>query len=176
MSTQWYLLHSKPRQEDIAAEHLKRQGYQVCLPRLRVPKLRRLRWQQAVEPLFPRYLFAALEEGAQSFQPLHSTRGVSRVVRFGEAYARVPPTLIDQLVSATDDSGVHEFRASPFQVGERVRVFAGPLRDLEGVFERTEGRERVHVLLEVMGRETRVTLAAAHVVPVVRGFAARDPS
>ena len=173
---QWYLLHSKPRQEDLAAEHLVRQGYRVCCPKLRLPKLRRSRWEQAVEPLFPRYFFAAVREGEQAFQPLHATRGVSRVVRFGETFARVPTALIERLERTADGLGVHEFRTSPFEPGERVRVFAGPFRDLEGVFERAEGHERVHVLLEMLGGEARVTLAASLVVPVVDRLTLRGGS
>jgi transcriptional antiterminator RfaH len=173
-SEQWYLLHSKPRQEDLAAEHLLRQGYRVCCPKLRLPKMRRDRWELAVEPLFPRYLFAAVRVGEQALQPLHATRGVSRVVRFGDTYARVQSTLIERLERTADGLGVHEFRSSPFEPGKRVRVFAGPFRDFEGVFERAEGHDRVHLLLDILGGEARVTLAASLVVPVIESRTAWD--
>ncbi|MEN9764019.1 MAG: transcription/translation regulatory transformer protein RfaH, partial [Pseudomonadota bacterium] len=39
----WYLVHTKPRQEDIALMNLERQGYTCYLPRLSVEKARRRR-------------------------------------------------------------------------------------------------------------------------------------
>ncbi len=172
---QWFLLYSQPRKEVLASEHLTRQGYHICVPKLRLPKLRRAHWQQVVEPLFPRYLFVAVQEGIQAFQPLHSTRGISRVVRFGQDYARVSPALIAAMQHGGDAEGVHEFRETPFEAGERVRVMAGPFKDLEGVFERASGQERVHVLLDVLGAANRVTLEAGLIVPMAtRCGGARD--
>ena len=53
----WLLAYTKPRQEALAEEHLRRQGYEVLCPQLRVQKLRRRKWTWVEEPLFPRYLF-----------------------------------------------------------------------------------------------------------------------
>ena len=86
----WYLVHTRPRQEEIAREHLARQGYGVYLPRLQLPRRRRGRWLDVVEPLFPRYLFAGARRDEQSVHPIRSTRGVSALVRGGESYAPVP--------------------------------------------------------------------------------------
>ena len=170
----WYLVHSRPRQEEIAAENLARQGYRVYLPRLRLPRRRRDRWLDEVEPLFPRYLFAGLKLGDQEFRPMYSTRGVSRVVRFGLHYAAVPPALIDALEAQAGEDGTHAFRAPGLKAGDRVRILAGPFRDVEAVFECERGEDRVRVLLMVLGAEARVTLGASLVVPAVEGFAASE--
>ena len=37
---QWYLIHTKPRQEVCALENLQRQGYECYLPQLVLEKLR----------------------------------------------------------------------------------------------------------------------------------------
>ena len=53
----WYLVHTKPRQEDIALSNLLRQDYECYLPTLPVEKLRKGGLALVEEPLFPRYLF-----------------------------------------------------------------------------------------------------------------------
>ena len=166
----WYLVHSRPRLETIAAENLARQGYQVYLPRLRLPRRRRERWRDEVEPLFPRYLFVGVNIGDQEFRPMHSTRGVSRIVRFGLRYASVPHALIEALEAQVGLDGLHEFRAPKLASGDRVRILAGPFRDVEAVFECERGEDRVRVLLEVLGAEARVTLNASLIVPAVEGY------
>ena len=60
----WLLAYTKPRQEVLAEEHLRRQGFEVLCPQLRVQKLRRRKWIWVEEPLFPRYLFVgATDDG-----------------------------------------------------------------------------------------------------------------
>jgi transcriptional antiterminator RfaH len=58
----WLLAYTKPRQEALAEEHLRRQGYEVLCPQLRVQKLRRRKWTWVEEPLFPRYLFVGVAD------------------------------------------------------------------------------------------------------------------
>ena len=78
----WYAIHTKPRQEDLAAEHLRRQEFEVYLPRIKQPRRYRGRWRDAIEPLFPRYLFIRLELGSENVAPIRSTRGVTKLVSF----------------------------------------------------------------------------------------------
>ena len=42
----WYVVHTKPRQEDKALLNLERQGYRCYLPRLTVEKIRRGKFAQ----------------------------------------------------------------------------------------------------------------------------------
>src|SRR5579872_4030151 len=96
----WYLIHTKPFAENRAQQHLERQGYEVYLPRL----LQRvgLRRGQRTVALFPRYLFLRLAEGAQALAPVHSSVGVSEVVRFGCCYAVVAEDVIGALRARAD--------------------------------------------------------------------------
>ena len=56
----WFLVHTKPRQEDVALVNLERQGYRCYLPRLRVEKILRRKAVVVIEPMFSRYLFVRL--------------------------------------------------------------------------------------------------------------------
>jgi hypothetical protein len=44
-------------------------------------------------------------------------------------------------------------------------VVGGVFRDLEGVFERDDGEDRVVILLQLLGASTRVRLRSGFVVP-----------
>jgi transcriptional antiterminator RfaH len=163
----WYVIRSKPRAESIAQAQLERQGFRAYFPRVLQPTRVRGRWMDRIEPLFPRYLFLHLVSGGRSLAPVRSTVGVSEIVRFGAEYATVPNRIVQQLMNQADtETGVHELRQPLFTRGTHVRIAEGPFNGLEGIFECQEGEERVLILLEVLGRQTRVSLSVDQVVPL----------
>ena len=97
----WYLIHTKIRQERVALENLERQGFECFLPLIRAEKLRRGALLVVQEALFPRYLFIRLGTGleSQSWAPIRSTMGVSRLVTFGLIPAKIDDELIGALRS-----------------------------------------------------------------------------
>ncbi|MEW5886299.1 MAG: transcription/translation regulatory transformer protein RfaH [Pseudomonadota bacterium] len=154
----WYLVHTKPRRELCALEHLERQGFGCYLPLLRTEKLRRTRLDTCDEPLFPRYLFIQLDTDLQSrsWGPIRSTVGVSRLVAFGGEPAKVPSALVEQL--RQHENHLRGQVVPLFQAGERVRVTQGPFAGLEGVYQIAEGERRVLVLIEMLCKPVRVPL------------------
>ncbi len=167
----WYLIYTKPLEEVIAITHLERQEYEIYFPRLAQITFRRGRRQEHIGPLFPRYLFLHLDEGRQSLKPVHSTRGVVTVVRFGSRYAIVPDEMISSLRARADESGLHRIDSCPsLAPGMATHVVEGPFQGLEGVFEREEGRERVLILLNLLGQEVHVQLPACAVASVNAGL------
>jgi len=168
----WYLVHSRPRQEAVAAEHLERQGYEVYWPRLCMQRMRRARWHDCIEPLFPRYLFAGLHPGEQGLHPIRSTRGVSALVRHGDRYRPVAHELLASLRARADIEGLHQLKPEGLAPGDPVRIVAGPFAGLEAIFESRQGADRVRVLLDIVGATSAALLPAALVVPVrARGAA-----
>jgi transcriptional antiterminator RfaH len=87
----WYLIHTKPRQENIALENLHKQGYTCYLPLFKVEKIRRGKLAVVLEALFPRSLFIQLdtELSSQSWTPIRSTKGVNHLVDFEVRPAKV---------------------------------------------------------------------------------------
>ena len=155
----WHAVLCKPRREAVAEANLRNQGFDVYLPRMIGLRRRAGRWEQRIEPLFPRYLFLNAGEGGPGLAPVRSTLGVSDLVRACGAPVRVPPGVVEALRDAADPhTGCHRFgfRDAPFAAGARARFAAGPLAGLEGVFEMASGDERVIVLLELLGKTNRV--------------------
>lgn len=154
----WYLVHTKPRQERCALENLERQGYMCYLPTLPSEKLRQRTLTISDEPLFPRYLFIRLGTGdsAKSWSPIRSTKGVSRLVSFGNEPAKVDDALITTL--QTHEAALQSQPERLFQPGERVRLTSGAFSGVEGIYQMADGERRVMVLIEIMSKSVRVNV------------------
>ena len=156
----WYVVYCKPRQEAIAEENLLRQGFRVYLPRVRITRRRRGQWVDAVEPLFPRYIFIQIDPTRRSTAPVRSTRGAVGLVRFGGQLAVVPDEVIDVLLQREDPaSGLHQDNRPLFCAGQPVKLLEGPLAGIEGIFAQEDGKERVTVLLELLGKINRISIS-----------------
>ena len=162
---QWYLVYAKPRQETIAQMNLERQGYSAYLPLVRQPRRHKGRMISVVAPMFPRYLFIQLDQHTDNWGPIRSTFGVVSIVRFGQAAATVPDDLIELLRSRDDDSGIQVLPIEQYRHGAKVRITEGGFAGYEGIFVAHSGRDRVTVLLQVLGRHTRARVDLGTIEP-----------
>ena len=163
----WYLVHTKPRQENVALDNLLRQSYECYMPTLLAEKIRKGELTLVEEPLFPRYIFIRLGLGleAKSWGPIRSTLGVSRLVRFGSEPAKVP----DELIALLQDNEAR-IKNSPkkiFEPGQRVVITQGPFVGLEGVFQTNDGEQRVMILIEILSKTVSMKLDLKEIKQVV---------
>ncbi|VAX10726.1 Transcriptional activator RfaH [hydrothermal vent metagenome] len=155
----WYAIQTKPRQEVLAEENLRRQRFEAYLPRISLSRRRRGKWVKVIEPLFPRYLFIRFDPAQLSIGPIRSTRGVVSIVRFGNEICSMPDDAIEFLKQHEDsDTGLYNQADDQFQQGDSVTVISGAFAGLEGVFQAQTSNERVVLLIECLGRASRVTL------------------
>lgn len=154
----WYLIYSKPRGEDLAMEHLTRQNYLTYLPKLYTTRKKGGKLVGQIEPMFPRYLFISLDTETDNWAPIRSTIGVSSLVRFGNQPAVVSNSLIQLLMDREDEHGLLAPPSRTFESGDKVRIFEGPFKDYEAIFVAKNSNERVLVLLEVLGKESRISV------------------
>lgn len=159
----WYLIHTKIRQEAVALENLERQGFECFVPLMRAEKLRRGKLQVVQEPLFPRYLFIRLSTGidAQSWSPIRSTMGVSRMVMFGQTPAKVTDELLQLIREQTASGEVHQRHFAP---GEAVQVTTGPFAGIEAIYQMADGDGRVMVLLNILSKPVQLSIEPAGVI------------
>ena len=155
----WYVVQTRANCEARAAQNLLRQGFEIYLPRYLKRRRHARKVDFAAKPLFPRYLFVAIDMAAQRWRSVQSTQGVSRLVCNGEEPAAVPDDLLGALKAREDDRGFVRMEAKPtFSLGEEVRVLAGVFMDSAGLFDGMEDRDRVAILLDLLGRKVRVHL------------------
>lgn len=158
-SSRWFVAHTHPRAETKATWHLNRQGFDVYLPRY----LKRRRHARKIEtvaaPLFPRYLFVAVDMTAQRWRSIHSTVGVARFVSTGDQPTAVPEGIVEGLKRRENSDGFVRLDCRPrFHLGDQIRVLEGAFSDCLGLFEGFSERERVTILLDLLGRKVRVVL------------------
>src|ERR1700748_3893275 len=101
----WYVVQTQANGEAKAAEHLLRQGYEIYLPRY----LKRRRHARKVDlvprPLFPRYMFVAIDMATQRWRSIQPTFGVSKLVTNGDERAVVPDGVVPALKAREDARG-----------------------------------------------------------------------
>lgn len=159
----WYLVYTKPREEEVAKTNLERQDYTIYLPLAYQYRRRHHRREQVVAPLFPRYLFIELTQYLDNWAPIRSTLGVSTLVRFGMEPAVVPGDLVEALKARVGPEGVIDLTATVgFKPGSRVRIAEGGMTGYEGIFLATSSHDRVIILLDIVGKQVRVQVDAAH--------------
>ncbi len=154
----WYLIQCKPRECFRAMEHLQNQAFEAFLPTLSREVLRRGKRETVLEPLFPHYLFVRLSDVADNWAPLRSTRGVARVVRFGDTPLSVP----DNIVSALQEPVPTQPQAL-FEAGDKVQITEGALSGLEAIFAATDGDERVVLLIKLLHQQQTVRVPLSQV-------------
>jgi len=155
--TIWCAVQTHARAEDKAAFHLRRQGYDVFLPKHLKRRKHARRIDMVSVPLFSRYLFVALDPEAGRWWSIRSTVGVSSLISFDGRPARVPAEIISGIKARQDEKGlVKTHQGCGFKPGDKVKIIKGPLGDLEGLFDCSTDEDRVTVLLNLMGREVKV--------------------
>jgi transcriptional antiterminator RfaH len=160
----WYVAECHSRAEGEAARHLARQGFRAYLPRYEKTRRHARRVETVAAPLFPGYLFVCLDTAKAGWRAVRSTVGVRRLVSAGDEPLPVPQGVIEDIRARETDAGfVPIAESAPFEPGDSVRITSGPMRDQSGWFERMTDKDRVLVLLSLLGRPVRLTLGVHQV-------------
>lgn len=157
----WYVVHTKPRQEQRALLNLTQQGYECYLPLVETEKLRQRTVKLVQEPLFSRYLFTRLDTSlaGKSWAPIRSTNGVCRLVTFGTEPARVNADLIEILRARHDIANQEPARL--FHQGDRVQIKDGPFAGLQAIYQMSDGESRAMVLIEILHKPSQMAISPA---------------
>ena len=158
----WYAVSTKPLQENLAAQNLRRLGVQTFLPQLKRNKSIRGKRKTVVCPLFPGYLFVRFEMDTH-YRTVKYARGVRKVVAFGTVPAKIDEELIESIKNRFVD-GCVIIEPPSFSPGQSVQIQEGPLQGLEAIFEREmDDRQRVVLLLKALSYQARVVVDYAQV-------------
>lgn len=159
----WYALYTKPRKEHQVNNLLQGRGIETYLPTVRRKVRRRDRPDRVV--YFPCYLFARVDFRVTPRSSVAWMPGVRRIVSFGEHLAVVDDEIVTLIRRRLGD--IEEVGYGRLKQGDRVRITAGPLRDLEAVFDQPlSAADRVRVLLNVMGRMTPADINYSDITPL----------
>ncbi|MBI5644315.1 MAG: hypothetical protein HY954_12675 [Deltaproteobacteria bacterium] len=146
MMLSWYLLYTKPWNEDKVTYLLSGAGYKLLNPKIRERKFYRRKIAEITSPLFPCYLFVKFDK-IRDYHQIRYTRGVKNVLGNDSGPAEVSERIIESITSRIEDGCVVIRRG--FRPGETVILKGGPFEGFDAVFEKElNGMERVSVLLK----------------------------
>ncbi|MBI2361590.1 MAG: hypothetical protein HYV04_22225 [Deltaproteobacteria bacterium] len=158
-------MRTKPRKEPEVERRLRSLNLEVFLPWLQCRRRVATRFRWVLAPLFPGYLFCRLDLMVSGKAARYSP-GVVDFVKFGSRVAEVGAEIIEGLRARCPD-GVAQMQRRSYKYGEHVKVLEGPFSELEAVFEQEmKGSDRVAVLLEILGRQTRLVLSSEMIARV----------
>ena len=159
METNWYVLQTKPHQENLVGRRVSELAAEVFLPRIveRVHVSSCLQLRTA--PMFPSYLFVNVDLW-RSGKNIRYTPGVRDFLRSNGFPQPLESEIISRLRERIGPTGVYEPPPVQYRSGERLRINEGSLRGVDVIFERELSRsERVVVML------AEVTLSARVILP-----------
>jgi len=155
----WHVVQTHAHSEAKAQMHLSRQGFQTYLPRYLKRRRHARRVETVAAPLYPRYLFVTFDTAIHRWRAIQSTVGVARLVCNGDTPASIDGSIVGGLKGRENDQGFIQLEQRPrFAIGDKVRVREGVFCDCLGLFECVDDRERVTILLDLLGRKVRVVL------------------
>jgi transcription antitermination factor NusG len=145
----WFAITVKPRHEKAVSQALESKGLEAFLPLYRA----RRRWSDRVKeldlPLFTGYVFCRFPRPERA--RVLATPGVNSVVSFGNQPAEIPEVEVESIRTLVANGTA--IRPCPhLEVGERVRIEAGPLAGVEGVLTQLKDAWRVVVSVDLLRR------------------------
>ncbi len=146
--------------------HLRHQGFGVYLPCYMAQRRHARRRDWVEKPLFPRYLFVHLDLEQDRWRAVYSTVGVRTLLSAEERPIVVPTEVVEEIRAREDSRGFISLNSGrAFRRGDRVRVIEGPFLDIAGLFECRNDDERVIILLELLGRQVKVSVPLRAISP-----------
>ena len=144
----WYLIKTKPRQENVAIKNLENQEYSTYCP------IATINNRNVV--LFPGYLFIHLDKKTENWSPILSTKGVVNFVRFGLYFAQVPDNVIE-FIKANKLISLEKLKnLDKFKPGDKVQITDGVFKNCVAIFKSFKADDRVMLLMNILGQQQAI--------------------
>ena len=160
----WFCVKTRPKHEKLSAHFLRsRVGLEVFSPVLRFQRATVSGRKWFEEALFPGYVFARFPWRSH-YRLVASSMGVTKIVGFGGQPAVVHEGVIAELREFVRDNEIIEI-SPEIAPGDEVTLLEGPFKGLRAVVTRVmPAKERVAVLLDLLGTQREVEVTADRVV------------
>jgi transcriptional antiterminator RfaH len=157
----WYVVLTKPRNEEAAQFHLNTKGIEVFYPKLFLPVLNKT--GRHIVPLFPNYLFVRIDASSLEYSQVVWCRGIKRLVSFGGAPSAVEDNVVKFMREQADPGGLIIARSN-LKVGDEVQIVKGPFKGIVGIIqEPPDTKSRVKVLMALLSRRVQVEVPAGYI-------------
>lgn len=155
----WVVVNTQPHREHLALENLARQEFHVYCPMMRKRVSHARRMQDVLRPMFPGYLFVAVDPDPQRWRPILSTFGVRTLLRCGERLSFLDDGFVQSLKAREIDGAIIR-PTRPYKVGQQVRLTAGPFDGLVATIIERDEKDRLILLMDILNRPVKVRTEA----------------
>lgn len=150
---QWWVVHTKSRNEKALAHDLIRRNIRYFLPMSWKVRRRSRRTIRSLLPLFGGYLFFCGEENERT--ELLRTDRVANMIEVKDQQKLIRELVqIEQALRAGAPLKPHKY----IKTGQQCRVIAGPLLGLQGVVAGTRGAMRLVLQVDMLGQAASVEI------------------
>ncbi len=162
----WYAIWTKARHEFKVEECLKNKGYEVFLPTILKPSIRKDRRKILKVPMFPSYIFVETNLVKETYIDIVKTQGIVNVLGWKENRApSIPTEQINSLKILVNEE--IPIKTHPFlKVGNYVKVVRGPLKGVIGMIKGFKGKRRLIVQVDLLKRAVACEISAEDVIPI----------
>lgn len=155
----WYALYLRSRYEKKVCSELQKKNVETFLPLVEEMHLWSDRKKIIQEPLFRGYIFVKTD--LRDKASILITNGVVRFVGINNKPSSIPDSQIDWLRRIINGS-IEIQREQYLNIGQRVRVIAGPLIGVEGIVSRMQGVSRVVVSIDAIEQSISMQVSAEY--------------
>lgn len=100
-------------------------------------------------------MFVSFDPEDGRWQAINSTFGVARLVQFGSMPKHLPISLMTALMCRFSEINLSQSDQA-VQQNDTVCVLHGPFAEFLAYVEKVDGQKRVWLLIDLLGRQTRI--------------------
>jgi transcription antitermination factor NusG len=150
----WAIVHTQSRHEDMVCVQLKRAEFEIYLPRIKLDS------RIEPTPLFPGYLFVRIVD---RWYPVRWTRGVIGLLPIP---TQLQEKTMNEIRNREGRDGLVKLPANQLRKGQQVRITRGNFEGQIALCEGMSGKDRVRVLLNMLGQKVPVELSGHDLEPL----------
>lgn len=165
----WYVIHSYSGYENkvkanletrIKSMHMEDRIFEVHIPMEDVVEIKGGKKVTVPRKVFPGYILVRMRLDDDSWYTVRNTPGVTGFVGGNQKPTPLSRREVERFLGVQEEEEKVKPRFKPaWEVGEQVRVVAGPFADFNGVIEDINiDQQKVVVLVNIFGRDTPVEL------------------
>lgn len=158
----WFAVQTKANLEYFVIKKLKSNNYKTYIPAYETTVSHARSFKKVVKPLFPNYFFVELDENSTGFREINYTSGVVSILNSGYEPIIVPNTIISNFRNLEDGNGfINLAKTLNYYEGQNVKINSGVFKGKIGSFIGLNGKDRILVLLNILGKSIRVPVKEA---------------
>ena len=156
--SQWYVVKTKPRQENRALLNLRNQNFDVILPLIKT--------SINCEPLFPSYIFVSFDIKENIWSKINNSYGVSKLLSLNGIPKQLDNNFIYHLKQIIDESGFVKRSLFQIRTNMNVQINDGPFKGFFANVIKKVSKERVKLMINFFQRKTSIIVSIDNLLPV----------